>query len=189
MLTFQKSRQHGDKETEASQNNGFAKTTLAEHKVASSFVVQDTVRNVTIKPETTKRQDDITVRLPHYTSYTSPRMMKAQAYVQDSTMSSQKNVPAKVSNIYKWDCHWWDNSQADSQSVRPSVCPSIRQSVSWSASPPVSQSVSESFGGSVIQTVSQPRCSVKQSVIHSVNQVDNQSGRQSVSHADSRSVI
>lgn len=101
MLPFQKSRQHGDKETEASQNNGFAKTTLAEHKVASSFVVQDTVRNVTIKPETTKRQDDITVRLPHYTSYTSPRMMKAQAHVQDSTMSSQKNVSAKVSNVYK----------------------------------------------------------------------------------------
>lgn len=149
MLLFQKSRQHGDKETEASQNNGFAKTTLAEHKVASSFVVQDTVRNVTIKPETTKRQDDITVRLPHYTSYTSPRMMKAQAHVQDSTMSSQKNVSAKVSNVYKWDCHWWDNSQADSQSVRPSDSQSVGQPAHQSVSQSVSHLVDQSFRRSV----------------------------------------
>lgn len=149
MLPFQKSRQHGDKETEASQNNGFAKTTLAEHKVASSFVVQDTVRNVTIKPETTKRQDDITVRLPHYTSYTSPRMMKAQAHVQDSTMSSQKNVSAKVSNVYKWDCHWWDNSQADSQSVRPSDSQSVGQPAHQSVSQSVSHLVDQSFRRSV----------------------------------------
>lgn len=149
MLPFQKSRQHGDKETEASQNNGFAKTTLAEHKVASSFVVQDTVRNVTIKPETTKRQDDITVRLPHYTSYTSPRMMKAQAHVQDSTMSSQKNVSAKVSNVYKWDCHWWDNSQADSQSVHPSDSQSVGQPAHQSVSRSVSHLVDQSFRRSV----------------------------------------
>lgn len=149
MLPFQKSRQHGDKETEASQNNGFAKTTLAEHKVASSFVVQDTVRNVTIKPETTKRQDDITVRLPHYTSYTSPRMMKAQAHVQDSTMSSQKNVSAKVSNVYKWDCHWWDNSQADSQSVCPSDSQSVGQPAHQSVSQSVSHLVDQSFRRSV----------------------------------------
>lgn len=149
MLPFQKSRQHGDKETEASQNNGFAKTTLAEHKVASSFVVQDTVRNVTIKPETTKRQDDITVRLPHYTSYTSPKMMKAQAHVQDSTMSSQKNVSAKVSNVYKWDCHWWDNSQADSQSVRPSDSQSVGQPAHQSVSQSVSHLVDQSFRRSV----------------------------------------
>lgn len=149
MLPFQKSRQHGDKETEASQNNGFAKTTLAEHKVASSFVVQDTVRNVTIKPETTKRQDDITVRLPHYTSYTSPRMMKAQAHVQDSTMSSQKNVSAKVSNVYKWDCHWWDNSQADSQSVRPSDSQSVGQPAHQSVSQSVSHLADQSFRRSV----------------------------------------
>lgn len=149
MLPFQKSRQHGDKETEASQNNGFAKTTLAEHKVASSFVVQDTVRNVTIKPETTKRQDDITVRLPHYTSYTSPKMMKAQAHVQDSTMSSQKNVSAKVSNVYKWDCHWWDNSQADSQSVRPSDSQSVGQPAHQSVSQSVSHLADQSFRRSV----------------------------------------
>lgn len=149
MLPFQKSRQHGDKETEASQNNGFAKTTLAEHKVASSFVVQDTVRNVTIKPETTKRQDDITVRLPHYTSYTSPRMMKAQAHVQDSTISSQKNVSAKVSNVYEWDCHWWDNSQADSQSVRPSDSQSVGQPAHQSVSQSVSHLVDQSFRRSV----------------------------------------
>lgn len=149
MLPFQKSRQHGDKETEASQNNGFAKTTLAEHKVASSFVVQDTVRNVTIKPETTKRQDDITVRLPHYTSYTSPRMMKAQAHVQDSTMSSQKNVSAKVSNVYKWDCHWWDNSQADSQSVHPSDSQSVGQPAHQSVSQSVSHLADQSFRRSV----------------------------------------
>lgn len=149
MLPFQKSRQHGDKETEASQNNGFAKTTLAEHKVASSFVVQDTVRNVTIKPETTKRQDDITVRLPHYTSYTSPKMMKAQAHVQDSTMSSQKNVSAKVSNVYKWDCHWWDNSQADSQSVHPSDSQSVGQPAHQSVSQSVSHLVDQSFRRSV----------------------------------------
>lgn len=149
MLTFQKSRQHGDKETAASQNNSFAKTTLAEHKVASSFVVQDTVRNVTIKPETTKRQDDITVRLPHYTSYTSPRMMKAQAHVQDSTMSSQKNVSAKVSNVYKWDCHWWDNSQADSQSVRPSDSQSVGQPAHQSVSQSVSHLADQSFRRSV----------------------------------------
>lgn len=149
MLPFQKSRQHGDKETEASQNNGFAKTTLAEHKVASSFVVQDTMRNVTIKPETTKRQDDITVRLPHYTSYTSPRMMKAQAHVQDSTMSSQKNVSAKVSNVYKWDCHWWDNSQADSQSVRPSDSQSVGQPAHQSVSQSVSHLADQSFRRSV----------------------------------------
>ena len=97
---FQKSKQHGDKETESSQNIGFAKTTLAEQKVASSFVVQDAVRNVTIKPETTKRQDDVTGRLPRYTRYTSPRMMKTQARVQESTMSKQKNVPPEVYSLY-----------------------------------------------------------------------------------------
>ena len=79
------------------------KTTLAEQKVASSFVVQDAVRNVTIKPETTKRQDEVTGRLPRYTRYTSPRMMKAQAHVQDSAMSRQKNVLPEVYNLYKLD--------------------------------------------------------------------------------------
>ena len=78
------------------------KTTLAEQKVASSFVVQDAVRNVTIKPETTKRQDEVTGRLPRYTRYTSPRM-KAQARVQDSAMSRQKNVLPEVYNLYKLD--------------------------------------------------------------------------------------
>ena len=100
---FQKSKQHGEKETESSQDNGFAKTNLAEQKVASSFVVQDAVRNVTIKPETTKRQDEVTGRLPHHTRYTSPRMMKAQARVQDSAMSRQKNVLPEVYNLYKLD--------------------------------------------------------------------------------------
>lgn len=61
------------------------------------------MRNVTIKPETTKRQDDVTGRLPRYTRYTSPRMMKTQARVQDSTMSRQKNVVPEVYNLFKLD--------------------------------------------------------------------------------------
>ena len=98
---FQKSKQHGEKETESSQNSGFGKTTLAEQKVASSFVVQDAVKNVTHKPKTTKRQDDVARGLPNYTSYTSPRMMKAQVRVQDSTVNRHKNVDPKVYNSYK----------------------------------------------------------------------------------------
>ena len=93
---FQKSKQQGEQETESSQNSGFGKSTLAEQKVASCFVVQDAVRNVTHKPKTTKRQDDVAARLPHYTSYTSPMMMKTQAHVQDSTVNRHKNVQPKV---------------------------------------------------------------------------------------------
>ena len=190
---FQKSKLHGDKETESSQNNSFAKTTLAEQKVASSFVVQDAVRNVTIKPETTKRQDDVTGRLQHYTRYTSPRMMKAQARVQDSTMSRHKNEPPKVYNLYKWGCYKWDDSQADSQSVCPSLCSSIITSrlVSQSSSKPVcqwviwqiSQSDRRSEGQTVSPLVSQ---SVSQSVSHLELLTEIES---SVSHSHSRSVI
>jgi len=122
---FQKSKQHGDKETDSNQTNGFAKTTLAEQKLASSFVVQDAVRNVTIKPETTKRQDDVTGRLPHYTRYASPRMMKAQTRAQVSTVSRQKNEPPKVHNLYEIVT----DEMIVRQAVNLSVCLSVELSV------------------------------------------------------------
>ena len=147
---FQKSKQQGEQETDSSQNSGFGKSTLAEQKVASCFVVQDAVRNVTHKPKTTERQDDVARGLPHYTSYTSPRMKKTQAHVQESTVNRHKNVQPKVYNSYKWDCYRWDDSQAEA------ICLSIAtQLFIWLASSPTSQSVSESFGGPVSQTVGQ----------------------------------
>lgn len=75
------------------------KTAVNEQKLTSSFVVQDAVRNVTIKPETTRRQDDVTGRLPRHTRYTSPRMIKANARAQDSTLNSFRNVPQRVCSI------------------------------------------------------------------------------------------
>ena len=160
---FQKSKQHSDKETESSQNNGFAKMTLAEQKVTSSFVVQDAVRNVTIKPETTKRQDEVTGRLPNYTRYTSPRMMKAQAHMQDSTMSRRKNEPPKVHNIYK--CMKIRLIMAnvivtDEMTVRQTVNLSVNLSVcpSQLVSPLVGQFSSQSVSLSVSQSVSLSVC-------------------------------
>ena len=96
---FQKSRQQADKETDSNQTTSFMKTAVNEQKLPSSFVVQDAVRNVTIKPETTRRQDDVTGRLPRYTRYTSPRMMKARARTQELTLNSHRDVPQKVCRI------------------------------------------------------------------------------------------
>ena len=54
--------------------------------------MQDAVRNVTIKPETTRRQDDVTGRLPRHTGYTSPRMTQSE----NAACSSHKNTSQKV---------------------------------------------------------------------------------------------
>lgn len=122
---FQKSRQQSDKETDSNQNNDFTKTTLDEQKLASSFDVQDAVRNVIIKPETTRRQDDVTGRLPRYTRYTSPRMMKARAHAQDSTLNSHKNVQQKVYNVIR---------------LPQSACQTVRHSDGWTVSRSIGRS-------------------------------------------------
>ena len=106
------------------------------------------MRNVTIKPETTKRQDDVTGRLPRYTRYTSPRMMKAQARVQDSTMGRQKNVLSEVYNFYKLDEEF---NLSDHLFVRPS------QPVSHSADQPARRlegQSAEAFSPIISQSVS-----------------------------------
>ena len=54
------------------------------------------MRNVTIKPETTRRQDDVTGRLPRHASHSSPRMK--QSWVKNSAYSSHKSAFPKVYN-------------------------------------------------------------------------------------------
>ncbi|KAL9963597.1 hypothetical protein ACROYT_G027120 [Oculina patagonica] len=109
-----KSRQQNDIEADSNQNNGLTKSTLDEQKLASSFVVQDAVKNVTIKPETTRRQDDVTGRLPRYTRFISPRMMKARARAQDSTLNSNNNVQEKQTG------RGWFETQKPETAPRPS---------------------------------------------------------------------
>ena len=92
-LFFQKSRKQDGQETNLNLNSSHRATTLIEHKVSSGFVVQDAVRNVTMKPETTRRQDDVTGRLPRYTS---PRMAKSCG--GNSAFTNPRNASQKVSN-------------------------------------------------------------------------------------------
>ena len=74
------------------QNKNKWETTFTGQRVASGFGVQDVIRNVTIKPETTRRQDDVTGRLPHV-SFTSSRMVQSSL---GNSAGSQKNAFQKV---------------------------------------------------------------------------------------------
>lgn len=96
LFLSQKSRKQDNQEMGFNQNKSNKVTTFAGQRVASNFGIQDVIRNVTIKPETTRRQDDVTGRLPH-ASFTSSRMVRSS--LGNSTIGSQNNAFQKVCNI------------------------------------------------------------------------------------------
>ena len=58
-----------------SQEINYGKTNNIQKK-PPTLAVKDDVRNATVKPETTRRGDDETGRLPYNATITSPRLMQ-----------------------------------------------------------------------------------------------------------------
>lgn len=80
-----------NQETDTRQKYGHRDTTsFTKQKMASTLVIKDVIGNVAIKPETTRRQDDVTGRLPHHTSFSSRRMMQPSG--ANAAFRSQKNT-------------------------------------------------------------------------------------------------
>ena len=72
IFSLQKSRKQENQETDSSQERSNSFRTTFQQRVASSSVTQNGIKKVPLKPETTKRQDDVT--LPHHTNYAQQKM-------------------------------------------------------------------------------------------------------------------
>lgn len=81
-----KSRQQNDTVTSSEST-----TTVAEKKFVPDFF-----RNVTVKPETTRRQDELTERLPHYTS-----QQTGGVWCEYPKTSRAPSRPSYVANVWQ----------------------------------------------------------------------------------------
>lgn len=72
IFSLQKSRKQENQETVSGQERSNSFRTTFQQRVASNSVTQDGIKKVPLKPETTKRQDDVT--LSHHTDYAQQKM-------------------------------------------------------------------------------------------------------------------